>query len=187
MNKAVLISIRPEWCGNIANGEKTIEVRKTRPKLTPPFKCYIYVAKQKKGEDFWLAAVIAENRCYYGAGSIIGEFVCDEIQYADAFNFVVKEDGEKALEGSCIDKTELFEYLGWERGMPRAECTPFYRWHISELKIYDTPKELSEFVKPFNFRSCLHPIAIDCGKCTQCIIKRPPQSWCYVEEIGGAI
>lgn len=77
--KAVLISIRPEWCEKIASGEKTIEVRKKRPKLPTPFKCYIYMTKQKKGEDGWIAAVCAENRCYYGAGSVIGEFVCDEI------------------------------------------------------------------------------------------------------------
>jgi hypothetical protein len=38
---AVLISIRPKWCEKIASGEKTIEVRKTKPKLLTPFKCYI--------------------------------------------------------------------------------------------------------------------------------------------------
>lgn len=32
MSKAVMISIRPKWCEKIARGEKTIEVRKTRPK-----------------------------------------------------------------------------------------------------------------------------------------------------------
>ena len=39
---AVLISIRPKWCEKIISGEKTIEVRKTRPKLATPFKCHIY-------------------------------------------------------------------------------------------------------------------------------------------------
>lgn len=47
MKKAVLISIRPEWCQKIASGEKTIEVRKNRPKLAPPFKCYIYCTRDK--------------------------------------------------------------------------------------------------------------------------------------------
>ena len=42
MSKAVMLSIRPKWCEKIASGEKTIEVRKTRPKLETPFKCYIY-------------------------------------------------------------------------------------------------------------------------------------------------
>ena len=48
-NKAVLISIKPKWCELIADGEKTIKVRKTKPKLKPPFKCYIYCCKAPKG------------------------------------------------------------------------------------------------------------------------------------------
>lgn len=50
--KAVLISIHPEWCSKIASGEKAIEVRKTRPKLPPPFKVYIYCTKDTK-KQFW--------------------------------------------------------------------------------------------------------------------------------------
>ena len=46
MSKAVLISIRPEWCEKIINGRKNIEVRKTRPKMDTPFKCYIYRSVQ---------------------------------------------------------------------------------------------------------------------------------------------
>ena len=46
MKKAVLISIRPQWCAKIASGEKTIEFRKSRPELKKPFKCYIYCTKQ---------------------------------------------------------------------------------------------------------------------------------------------
>lgn len=42
MSKAVLISLHPEWCQKIMEGRKTIEVRKTRPKMDTPFKCYIY-------------------------------------------------------------------------------------------------------------------------------------------------
>ena len=47
-HKAVLLSIRPEWCVKILNGEKTVEIRKNRPKLKPPFKCYIYCTKAQK-------------------------------------------------------------------------------------------------------------------------------------------
>ena len=46
MRKSVLISIQPKWCELIANGKKTIEVRKTKPKLETPFKCYIYCTRQ---------------------------------------------------------------------------------------------------------------------------------------------
>lgn len=45
---AVLISIRPKWCEKIISGEKTIEVRKTRPKMDTPFKCYMYCTKPEE-------------------------------------------------------------------------------------------------------------------------------------------
>lgn len=48
MSKAVLISIRPKWCEKICNGEKTVEVRRTRPKLNTPFRVYIYCALPPK-------------------------------------------------------------------------------------------------------------------------------------------
>lgn len=47
MSKAVLISIRPRWVQKIADGEKTIEVRKTRPQLQTPFKVFIYCTRDK--------------------------------------------------------------------------------------------------------------------------------------------
>lgn len=31
MSEAVMLSIRSKWCEKIINGDKTIEVRKTRP------------------------------------------------------------------------------------------------------------------------------------------------------------
>ena len=52
MSKAALISIKPKWCEKIANGDKTIEVRKTRPKMNTPFKCYIYCTLQGCNEFF---------------------------------------------------------------------------------------------------------------------------------------
>ena len=45
MSKSVLFSIKPKYCELIASGKKTIEVRKTKPKLDTPFKCYIYETK----------------------------------------------------------------------------------------------------------------------------------------------
>lgn len=44
---SVLLSIQPRWCELIASGKKTIEIGKTRPKLEPPFKCYIYCTNKK--------------------------------------------------------------------------------------------------------------------------------------------
>lgn len=72
--KAVLISIRPEWCEKIINGRKTIEVRKTRPKMDMPFRCYIYRTKGSVPHIIngkWAKMEVD--------GTVIGEFVCDDI------------------------------------------------------------------------------------------------------------
>lgn len=61
MDKSVLISIRPKWCELIASGEKTIEVRKTRPKLETPFKCYIYCTAERAGYPFCNFGVITQD------------------------------------------------------------------------------------------------------------------------------
>ena len=50
-NKAVLLSIRPKWCCKIANGEKTAEVRRSRPKIDTPFTCYIYCSKPSRSNQ----------------------------------------------------------------------------------------------------------------------------------------
>lgn len=73
MRKAVLISIRPAWCQKIANGEKTIEVRKNRPKLAPPFKCYIYCTQAKYPHEDFIETEYPKPQ-FYGGGKIIGEF-----------------------------------------------------------------------------------------------------------------
>lgn len=72
MSKAVMISIRPKWCEKIVNGEKTIEVRKTRPKLETPFKCYIYET-QGRTDTPWVDK--DGHMIFAGRGQVIGEFV----------------------------------------------------------------------------------------------------------------
>ena len=72
MSKAVMLSIRPKWCEKIASGEKTIEARKTRPKLAPPFKCYIYCTQSGVALGAWGKH-----------GKVIGEFTCDRIDEYD--------------------------------------------------------------------------------------------------------
>ena len=82
MSKAVLISIRPKWCELIASGKKTIEVRKTAPKIDTPFKCYIYCTKEGRGvgeipyRHFYQAP---DGPRHFMGGTVIGEFICDRI------------------------------------------------------------------------------------------------------------
>ena len=165
--QAVLISINPKWCEPIASGKKKIEIRKSEPKqLKPPFKAFIYCT-QGKGDCLW-----RWNGVWYDTqdpnhrpnrldGKIIGEFICDRIvdipysrYYVDYYHAMPQQDFEDA----CLDMGLIDEYLRSKDG---------FGWHISDLKIYDKPRELSEFSK-YGFG---HPVPL----------KRPPQSWMYVE------
>ena len=141
--KAVLISIRPKWCEKIISGEKTIEVRKTRPKMYRPFKCYIYCTKDKhlafmqnaSGTNL-IACMNAETAIpvggFLGNGKVIGEFLCDEIININGAERIPSD----AARPTCLEPAELHQYLGAATG---------FGWHISNLKIYDTPRELDAF------------------------------------------
>lgn len=163
MSKAVMLSVRPKWVEKIVNGEKTIEVRKTRPKLQTPFKCYIYCTMDHPYISVSCAELDKLNyrtntvgRCN---GKVIGEFICDRIYELAPLNHA-PDDVEKQ---ACLTREEIVNYL---KGTG-------YGWHISDLRIYDTPRELSEFTGLRNTRFGAAPYDI----------KRPPQSWCYVEAV----
>lgn len=167
MSKAVMLSIRPKWCEKIASGEKTIEVRKTRPKLETPFKCYIYCT---------------QSGVALGA-KVIGEFTCDRIdEYDDDTIFSFRHEdyarwNDFGLDRACMHPEDFQNY---------ADGKWLYGWHISDLKIYDKPRELREFKK--SNRDCFYAdlglAKRDCPDCKDpgCFLERPPQSWCYVEE-----
>lgn len=150
--KSVLISIQPKWVEKITSGEKTIEVRKSKPKLDTPFKCYIYCTNSG-GTLHTAYNGLYYHKSYVGKsdfscinGKVIGEFVCDKIyKFAGRwFGDYTRPFGTEAmiLRESCLTLDELTNYLSLKDG---------YGWHISNLKIYDKPKELSEFIKPFKY------------------------------------
>lgn len=206
--KAVLISIRPKWCKKIVLGEKTIEVRKTRPKMETPFKCYIYCTNGEtvrtppraycKNID---GSIVYKQEIMNG--KVIGEFTCDQIYeiqkrgIPENFDYCYlsldewgNDDIEaeiKAISASCVSKKELNAY--------GASKPVLYGWHISNLKLYDEPKKLSEF-----WRDCpeFSELSTNCWNCEnvrgdgdetdydtdgRLYLCRPPQSWGYVEEL----
>ena len=209
--KAVMISIHPKWCGLIASGKKTLEVRKTRPKIETPFKVCIYCTKDKNNH-FWAGKrySYADEHSHnafdkYGNGKVIGEFVCDEVitYIADDFIGAIDYDGTTRTEPvdgefaywipgqdkTCLNTCEINEY---------GNGKTIYGWHISELKIYDQPKEIEHFRRVCRYRnndgSCQYE-KVECGcvkldfnpdgsinlaECLDCM-PRAPQSWCYVE------
>lgn len=202
MSKSVLISIRPKWCEKIFNGEKSVEVRKNRPKLETPFKCYIYCTKPKYEHEDFIRTDYPKPQ-FYGGGKIVGEFTCDAY-------VVDKTFGHDALfnAAACMSEDDATAY---------AAGSPLYGWHIADLKIYDTPKELEELwayneglQKRYDADEdfCCYDAVneygealTDCGdayldirNCYRCWnewngwchrVNRPPQSWCYVEGEGA--
>ena len=194
--KSVLISIKPKWCELIASGKKTVEVRKTRPKIETPFKCYIYCTKEKyKGKYlhtsnkpnrllFWKNPndtdinVMPDDytyRAYTCKGKVIGEFVCDAIYDCRDVN----------MDDTCITVAEWLKYTKGHKGK-------VYGWHISNIVIYDKPKDLDDFMAfgkthcdQKNCKKCLY-MGID-GICDVKDIgqpmSRPPQSWRYCEGL----
>ena len=212
--KSVLISIQPKWCELIASGKKTVEVRKTKPKLETPFKVYIYATEPKHKKDFglclddgkvgliyrWNYDYARRNKMPILSGKVIGEFVCHRIDTIgkrgvdnnfDYCYLSLNQFGNDDIEieitdikKSRISKAELNAYGFNSRYL--------YAWHISDLVIYDKPKELREFITPTNCNSIIAKKMM-CNTC--CLsaefcskkpkrITRPPQSWCYVEEVG---
>lgn len=110
MRKAVLISIRPAWCQKIANGEKTIEVRKNRPKLAPPFKCYIYCTQAKYPHEDFIETEYQKPQ-FYGGGKIIGEFTCKGfIPFSHGRPCFVTGTPEEIARMACLTRKEIWEY-----------------------------------------------------------------------------
>ena len=172
MAKAVLISIRPEWVEKILAGEKTLEVRKTRPKLETPFKVYIYCTAGNLSYE-----VNNGMTCNISGGKlVVGEFVCDKIDCVDIPYpaFMGKLD-KHWTEDSCCTYYQLHRYFYHDRA---------YFWHISGLKVYERPHKLDEFERPYDCDRCDAKWATECNEChAENKLGRPPQSWCYVEEL----
>lgn len=176
--KAVLMSIRPKWAHKIDSGEKTVEVRKSFPlQLHTPFKVYLYCSKGKER----LIEVIKDGADIYGETyhgkpvfitlpegdywnsriyrkTVFGEFICDnaehlQIRYAPFKPNKCKRYRTPTIGNACLSVEELEAY---------GKGSELYGWHISKYKFY-------------GFGSFKH--IEDFG------LKRPPESWCYVEDI----
>lgn len=191
----------------IASGKKTIEVRKTLPKIDTPFKCYIYET-QGKTETPWMDE--DGHLIFKGRGMVIGEFVCDTVYSIDAEHVPALKDAfhgiscDDFLRKSCLSAYDLLDYLTASERQISIEYRPGYGWHITDLVIYGEPKPLTDFYKWWddgddirpcqNGRKCVHEFSDYGENCMACAIdydgtdcpylklQRAPQSWCYVEE-----
>jgi len=173
----VLLSIKPKYCELIASGRKTIEIRKTKPKLLPPFKCYIYMTNTK-GQPLHLLDTHTTQwkTLHFGKGKVIGEFVCDAI-----LSHCEMANADMAEQQGCVKREDLLIY---------ASGKELFGWHISNLVIYDAPQKISEFWEadkcPHNYNgACMHRgHCARAGMLKRCggRITKAPQSWRYVER-----
>ncbi len=216
--KAVLISIQPYWVfliiakimGWEIDQEKTVEVRKTFPKVLDwNRKSIIYCSKNK--QSFNRIPKKYQPLMEKFLGRVTGEFVCDKIENfrydALEMTYIARKYrdvnllNEEFFTGTQVTYQEAYDYC---EGMTFGEedTDYFYGWHISNLVIYDKPKELSEFIVPSKIGCC------NDGKCRGCKyldrgngfnveddcnakfctdeykpLRKAPQSWCYVEVI----
>lgn len=177
--KAIIQSYTPQECERIINGRQTIKVCKTVPKDTP-FKVYIYRRKEKRGNKTINEALDGA----YGGGKVIGEYVCEKVDVAKeqvilgGIYYSRYEDVIDCLlvEKSCLDNFELSNY---GRGKS-ISCL-----HISNVKIYDKPKELKEFGTFVNKQNIINKgCEVIIENWTEFVpMRRPPHGWQYVEEL----
>lgn len=152
--KAVLMSIKAQHNRNIEAKKKTSELRKRAPKCEYPIKVYTY----ESGFD--------------GRHKVVNEWICKDVTEWRICMGVPAHLPKVA----CVSIAEIREYSG-------KNYDDISEMKISDLKIYDTPKELEVFwsVKCTNKKG-------DCQTCEvkpACInnITRPPQNFMYVGEI----
>ena len=187
--KSILISVKPKWVAKILNGEKTIEIRKTMPKCDLPIDVYIYCTKDKKYSNLI-------NRGGFLTGMVVAKFTLNKVEEIipfydrdgeyDSGYFTETLGVEEFKKVSCIDTDDLADYLD-------EDYKTGYAIHISDLEIFDKPKELSEFKRSVWLRNeyispnpicdmCKSP---NCKKCERhyCLVPltKAPQSWCYIE------
>lgn len=165
----IMISIKPKYCELIISGKKTIEVRKTKPKIDTPFKCFIYECKGKEVSKIIdipkeQGGGVLDYYEYEGSGKVIAEFICDSIDIIHVptdlmFEHDINDFSERTLNilnKSCLSYNDIINYSGCSLDNYNPKKEYLYAWHISDLVIYNERKNLLDFR-----------------------LTRPPQSWFY--------
>lgn len=182
--KSILMSIKPKWIAKILNGEKTVEVRKRFP---VDYRGWVYIYCTKDKETLVInpyggySVVPNKYKNEYFNGKVVARFWCDNVEYYEDLAFW-NEEHEKT---TCLKPSEFFDYMFHIRA--NRSCRLI---HISQLEIFDKPKELSKFRKTFNYK-CNH----DCINCDmswkepsdyrfhfECELTKAPQSWQFIES-----
>ena len=175
--KSVMRSIKPFWFYLICEVIKTIEVSKTAPTAKDWDKItYLYCSKDMKSFN----SIPKEHRERYRKylGKVGARFVCEKVTKYSFSNLEAEyRITDVDISNTCLNHTELISY---------GKGEILFGWHISELKIYDEPRELYDFVNYKKYKVCKEKdcFSSDCFICpNNSIVCRPPQSWFYVNEL----
>ena len=197
-----MISIKPKWCAKIMNGEKTIEVRKNKALANAIQKLidengyadiYVYCTKDKnliytdgtdgKGDyvDYKYYDSYKGDENDIGSGRVVFKFRCrevKEISWQIGLHELEQQPFSDFLDKCCLSYFELKDYLNMENG---------YAIHISDLEIFDEPKELSEFryatCPKTNCEYCKYNKTVEGDLyCTRKTLTKAPQNFCCVES-----
>ncbi len=157
--KAILMAMKKRHNDNIESGLKTSELRTRPPKLKPPFKVYTL-----------------ETLSSGGCGKVTNEWICKDMTEWRICMGVPAHLPKRA----CVTVAEIRAYSG-------KDFKNITEMQISDLVVYDQPKDLSEFSVPckVSCERCKNPQYFD-NACTENgsrKIKRVPQSWCLVNEL----
>lgn len=205
MDKAIMLSLTPKMCLEIATRNRKVFISKIKTKLTPPFKVYIYCQRgdkqflQSKDNMFYYL----ESKDFIGGhgyglyqrlnGLVIGEFICDKLIESR------EEYGDELYHSYQLTYDDTQNY---------GKGLQLYGWNISFLKLYETPKKIEEFLVEDNVavQSCKHRFVVGqsssktadtgwikggyvcsrydedvwCTKCKTKPLSKPPKNWQYV-------
>ena len=161
--KAILKSIKPYWLYLILTGKKTVELNKNRPVSDDWNECvYLYCSKDLNSfkrippeHQAWMSNYFGRVSCSFWCGRIeeFHQFMLEPRNHYE------REQLDNILQKSCVTYEELANYLKY-----RDYYKPFYLWYVTALERYDNPLELTDFCKNGGAP-----------------MRRPPESWCYVE------
>lgn len=194
----ILASIKPYYYYLIAEEKKKIEVRKTALKNLP-HDISFYMSKDEKS----FAKIPKEFQEKYRRhfGKVGMRVVCDKVyEYTCSHYEAEYRVTHVEQEVMCLNQPELIRY---------GKGKTLYGWHISDLKIYDKPRELREFYYCCKEMKANEPragkyVSLSCYACRHNALKRtedyseynnmlgyickrnitrPPQSYMYVEEL----
>lgn len=210
MSKAIMIPVKPIWCAKIMNGDKSIEVRKSKALYKATKKLieeqgyaifFMYCTKDKKHKleycDYNGGIWCANDGGDFCNGKVVAKFTVRKVEeiyvgfgvkYQDIKIGITNDKFDYLLlKKACLTEDDLINYL-----KPRIYDewdyydTNFYTYHIEDLVIFDRPRELCEFHTNIKKEPPKELLCPECGKPMEYYeykyLTKAPQNFCYVES-----